>query len=345
MFASMRAFVVQGSFGLDHLTLVERERPEPGPGRVRVRVKAASLNYRDLLMVTGKYDPRQRLPLVPLSDGVGVIDAVGDGVQGVRVGQRVAGLFAQAWQSGEPTTNRIRSTLGGPLDGMLAQYVVLDASGVVAVPEHLSDVEAATLPCAGLTAWSALVTYGRIKPGDTVLVLGTGGVSSFALDFAKMAGARVVATSRSAEKLEFLQDRGAWQVVDYVEDSKWGKSVRALTDGRGVDHVIEVGGAGTLAQSLRAVRPGGTISLIGVLAGGAAKLDLTAALMNNVRIQGIFVGHKEGFEAMNRAIERHRMRPIVDRVFPFEQARAAFDLLASGKHRGKVCIAVSDDAS
>jgi NADPH:quinone reductase-like Zn-dependent oxidoreductase len=224
---------------------------------------------------------------------------------------------------------------------MLAQEVVLDAHGVVPVPAHLDDVEAATLPCAALTAWSALVTLGRVRAGDTVLVQGTGGVSSFALDFARMHGARVIATSGSPHKLDSLWARGAWQVIDHRADPQWGKTVRALTGGEGVDHVIEVGGVGTLAQSLRAVRPGGTVSLIGVLAGNTADLNLTSVLMTQIRVQGVFVGHREGFLAMCRAIAQHGLRPQIDRVFALDETPAAFEHLASGAHQGKVCIRVA----
>ncbi len=335
----MKAYEIQGGFGLENLVAVERPEPAPGPGQVRVRVAAVSLNYRDLLMVRGHYNPRQPLPLIPLSDGVGVVDALGEGVTGVTVGDRVAGLFAQRWRAGSPTAEALRSTLGGPLDGMLAEQVVLEAGGVTPVPAHLNDAEAATLPCAALTAWSALVTLGAIKAGDTVLVQGTGGVSSFALDFARMHGARVVATTSRPDKAQRLRERGAWEVIDYKAEPRWGKAVRKLSGG-GVDHVVEVGGVGTLGESIRAVKPGGTISLIGVLAGGNADLNLTSALMTQVRIQGIFVGHRAGFEAMSRAIAQHELRPAIDRIFSFEQAREAFEHLASGAHVGKVCVAL-----
>jgi NADPH:quinone reductase-like Zn-dependent oxidoreductase len=334
----MQVYELRGGFGLDNLQRAERPVPEPGPGQVRVRVSAVSLNYRDLMMVRGEYNPRQPLPLVPVSDGVGHVEALGPGVRGVAVGDRVAGLFAQRWWDGPPTAEALRSTLGGPNDGMLAEQVVLDAQGVAPVPEHLDDVEAATLPCAALTAWSALVTLGHVRAGDTVLVQGTGGVSSFALDFARLHGARVIATSGSAHKLEQLRARGAWKVIDHRADPQWGKSVRALMGGEGVDHVVEVGGVGTMAQSLRAVRPGGTVSLIGVLAGKVADLDLTMVLMTQVRVQGVFVGHRAGFLAMTRAIAQHGLRPRIDRVFRFDEARAAFEHLASGAHQGKVCI-------
>lgn len=323
--------------------LAEREVPVPGAGQVRVRVSAVSLNYRDLMMLRGEYNPRQPLPLVPCSDGVGVVEAVGPGVDARVVGRRVAGLFAQRWIDGEPTAEILRSTLGGPRDGMLAEHVVLEADGVVDVPDHLDDAEASTLPCAALTAWSALVTQGRIAAGDTVLVQGTGGVSTFALAFARMCGARVIATTGKPERAADLRARGASDVVDYRAEPEWGKAVRALTGGRGVDHVVEVGGAGTLTQSIRAVRPGGTISLIGVLAGGAAKVNLTPVLMTNVRVQGVFVGHRRAFEAMSRAIAQHQLRPRIDRVFAFEDAPAAFGHLASGGHQGKVCVRVAAD--
>lgn len=334
----VRAVVVREAFGLDNLRLTQQPEPEPGPGQLRVRVHAASLNYRDLLMVQGHYNPRQPLPLVPASDGVGIIDAVGTGVDSARIGDRVAGLFAQGWLDGGPAQHSARATLGGPLPGMLREWAVLDESGVASVPEFLTDVQAATLPCAALTAWSALVTLGGIRPGDTVLVQGSGGVSSFALDFAVAAGARVIATSRSAEKADALADRGAWKTVVTTGDPKWGKTVRGLTGGRGVDLVVEVGGAGTLGQSLRAVRLGGTIAMIGVLAGGRAQVDMTPVLMGQVRVQGVLVGHKAGFEAMCRCIEQHRLQPRVDSVYPLEQTRAAFDHLASGTQRGKICI-------
>jgi len=338
----MRAVVVREAFGLDNLALVEQDEPSPGPGQVRVRVRAASLNYRDLLMVQGRYNPRQPLPLVPTSDGVGVIDAVGPGVDPARVGSRVAGMFAQGWQDGAPAHETARATLGGPLPGMLREWAVLDEHGVAPVPDHLSDVQASTLPCAGLTAWSALVTLGRIRPGDTVLVQGSGGVSSFALDFALAAGARVIATSRSADKAAALAERGAWKTVVTGDDPQWGKTVRGLTGGRGVDLVVEVGGGGTLAQSLRAVRLGGTISMIGVLAGGRGEVDMTPVLMGQVRVQGVLVGHRAGFEAMCRCIAQHRLEPRVDTVYPLTQTRAAFDHLASGTQRGKICITVAD---
>jgi len=338
----MKAVVVENAFGLDNLALVERPEPEPGPGQVVIKVKAASLNYRDLLMVQGFYNPRQPLPLVPLSDGVGEVVAIGAGVARVKTGDRVAGVFAQGWISGRPSRAKLLDTsLGGPLDGMLREYALLSAEGVVHVPEHLSDEEAATLPCAGLTAWSALVRHGNVKPGDVVLVLGTGGVSIFALQVAKLLGAAVIVTSSNNDKLERAKALGADHGVNYRENANWSKAVRELTGGEGVDHVIEVGGVGTLTQSMRAVRMGGTISLIGVLAGAETALNLTPLLMQDIRLQGVIVGHREGFEEMNRAIAAHALRPAIDRVFPLADSKSAFELMGSGGHFGKICIRVS----
>jgi NADPH:quinone reductase-like Zn-dependent oxidoreductase len=336
----MKAYEIRDGFGLDKLVPCERPDPMPGPFQVRVRVKATSLNSRDLMMVEGRYNPRQKLPLVPNSDGAGVVDAVGPGVTRAKPGDRVMGMFAQAWQAGEPTRAAQTSTLGGPLDGALADTMLLHEDGVVPTPEWLSDEEAATLPCAAVTAWSALVTYGGLKAGDTVLLQGTGGVSIFALQIARMMGARVILTSSRDDKLERARSLGAHDVINYVKTPDWDKAARALTGGTGVDHVVEVGGAGTFEKSLRAVRPGGTVSVIGVLSGGAGTMPLTPILMSNLRVQGIFVGHRQSFEALTRALTLHRVHPVVDRVFPFSEARAAFDYLKSGAHFGKVVIRV-----
>ena len=336
----MKIYAIQEAFGVDNLQLAERNAPTPARGEVRLKMKAASLNYRDYLMVAGKYNPKQPLPLIPCSDGVGVVDEVGPEVDRVRPGDRVATLFAPTWMGGRPDHQRIRTTLGGPLDGTLAEYMVLSQDAVVPVPDHLSDVEAATLPCAALTAWTALVTQGDVKAGDTVLVQGTGGVSLFALQFAKLLGARVIITSSKDEKLQKARELGAWETINYVDDETWGRTAKNLTGGVGVDHVVEVGGAGTLPQSCAAVRIGGAISLIGILAGTKAEMQLTPILMQNVRIQGIFVGHRESFEAMNRAISLHKMKPVVDRVFPFEETREAFFYLSAARHMGKICIEI-----
>jgi NADPH:quinone reductase-like Zn-dependent oxidoreductase len=336
----MKVFELR-AFGLDALTLTERPEPKPGPGQVLLQMRAFSLNYRDFMVVKGIYNPKQRLPLVPLSDGVGKVVAVGAGVSRVKIGDRVAGIFMQNWLSGEISEDKARSSLGAQAEGVLAEYVVLHGEGVVQVPEHLTDEEAATLPCAGVTAWHALITEGGVKPGDTVLILGTGGVSLFGLQFSRLAGARVIATSSSNAKLERVMQLGASDGINYKENPEWDKVVRTLTGGLGVDHVVEVGGAGTLPQSLRAVRLGGRISLIGVLAGGGGQVNPLPILMKNVRVQGIYVGSREMFEAMNRAIALHKLRPVVDRVFAFEEIREALRYMESGGHFGKIGIRLS----
>jgi len=337
---TMRAWRLEGSFGLENLRLVEIERPVPAEGEVLVRLQAASLNARDLMMVEGSYNPRQPLPLVPCSDGAGVVEAVGEGVGELVPGNRVCPLFAPLWMSGEPARETMRATLGGPMDGTLREYLVLPARSLVRFPEYLEPVEAATLPCAALTAWSALVTHGGIGKDDTVLVMGTGGVSIFALQIAGSLGARVVVTSSSDTKLESARQLGAWETVNYVSEPRWGKRVRQLTGGVGVDHVVEVGGASTFPESLQAVRVGGTISSIGIAGGREGMMSVVPIFMRQLRVQGILVGHRESFEAMGRAFDRHRMAPIVDRVFPFEEAPEAMRFLASGGHFGKVCIEI-----
>jgi NADPH:quinone reductase-like Zn-dependent oxidoreductase len=334
----MKVFEIRDGFGLDNLVGTERTDPEPGPGQVVIEVSAVSLNYRDLLMVNGLYNPRQPLPLVPTSDGVGQVVELGHGVDELAEGDRVAPIFCQKWLAGAPTRARLRATLGGPLDGMLAERVVMPAESVVRVPEHLSDIEAATLPCAALTAWSALVTHGPIKAGDTVLLLGTGGVSIFALQFAKMMGAHVIITSSSDDKLERAESLGADATINYRRTEDWGKAARKLAGGEGVDRVVEVGGAKTLTQSLRAVRIGGTIALIGTLSGRREPIDLARILMSEVRVQGVLVGHREGFEAMNRAIAQNELHPVVDAVFPFDHTPDAFRHLAGGGHFGKIAV-------
>jgi len=339
----MQAYEVQDAFGIENLKRADRPDPEPGPGQVVVKVKAVSINYRDLLLVQGFYNPKQPLPIVPFSDGAGEVVAVGEGVTQYQPGDRVASCFFQGWQSGEPTPEKVATTaMGSPLDGMLTEMIALDENGVVPLPEHLSYEEGATLPCAALTAWSCLFRHTRIGPKDTVLTLGTGGVSIFALQLAKMAGAEVIITSSSDDKLARARDLGASQGVNYKTHENWSKEVKKLTGGRGVDHVIEVGGVGTLEQSIRSTRLGGHISLVGVLAGPQAPVNLTLVLMQDIRIQGVFVGPRESFLDMNRAIARHQMRPVVDRIFPFAEAQDALQYVAAGKHFGKVCIAVGE---
>lgn len=331
----MKAWIIDGGFGLENLKTVERPEPKPGHGQIVVRVRAVSINYRDLLVTKGLYNPKMPLPRMPGSDGAGEVIAVGAGVSRVKVGDRVAAIFHQRWLSGGITESLSKSTLGGDLDGMLAEQVVLSEDGVVAIPEHLSFAEAATLPCAAVTAWNALVE-GGIRAGDAVLVQGTGGVSIFALQFAKMSGARVFITSSSDVKLQRASDLGATAGVNYRTNPDWEKWARAQT-GTGVDHVVEVGGTGTLEKSIRAVRTGGHIALIGVLAGGTAMNPLPI-LMKSVRLRGIFVGSRSMFEEMNRAISAHQLRPIIDRVFPFAEFPAALKHIESAAHFGKIVV-------
>ena len=332
----MNVFEIRDGFGLDALQPAERPRPGPGPGQVLLKMRAASLNYRDLMLVKGQYNPKLKLPRIPLSDGVGEVVEVGAGTTQVKVGDRVASLFMPGWQEGELTEAKARTALADAVDGVLAEYVVLPETGVIPAPAHLSDEEAATLPCAAVTAWNALMAQGGVCPGETVLIQGTGGVSLFALQFARLAGARVIGTSSSDEKLAKVKELGVSDGINYKSTPAWGDRVRELTGGVGADRVIEVGGAGTLPQSLRAVRVAGEISLIGVLTGG--EVNPIPALMKAVRIQGIYVGSRAMFAAMNRAIELHRLRPVIDRVFPFNQAREAFAHLESQAHFGKIVI-------
>lgn len=291
-------------------------------------------------MVKGFYDPKLKMPLVPLSDGVGEVTEVGPGVKRVKVGDRVCGIFMQRWLNGGVSEEVGHSALGGAIDGVMAEYVVFDEQGVVHVPKHLTDEEAATLPCAGVTAWNALMVSGRVKAGDTVLLQGTGGVSLFALAFAKLHHARVIITSSSDEKLARAQKMGADELINYKHVANWEEKVRELTGKIGVDHVVEVGGAGTLGKSLRAVRNGGHIALIGVLTGGSGEVNPIPILMKGVRLQGIYVGSREMFEAMNRAIELSGMRPVVDKVFRFEEFPQALKYMESGAHFGKIVVKV-----
>ncbi|WP_437683751.1 zinc-dependent alcohol dehydrogenase family protein [Sorangium sp. So ce131] len=334
----MKAFAIQGSFGFDALRPIELPDPKPGPGQVVVKMKAASLNFRDVLVTKGLYNPKLKLPLVPLSDGAGEVVDVGQGVTRVKPGDRVCPIFHQRWIDGAVSLAKVRGALGGDLPGVLSEHVLLGEDGVVAIPPHLTDEEAASLPCAAVTAWNALFVEGRLKAGDTVLVQGTGGVSIFALQFARLAGARVIVTSSSDEKLERARSLGAWETINYRTTPDWDAPVASLTRGEGVDHVIEVGGAGTLARSLRAVRIGGRVSLIGVLSGGAPELSLFPILMKQVTAQGIFVGSRAMFQDMNRAIAAGGLRPVIDRVFPFAEARQALEFMESGGHFGKIAI-------
>ena len=324
------------SFG--NLELADLRHPAPGPGQVLIKVKAVSLNYRDLLMLKGLYNPKLQMPRIPCSDGAGEIAAIGDGVTAVGVGDRVAGIFMQNWLYGEPERTNTRGALGGDIDGMLAEYVVLNESGVVPFPAHLSVAEASTLPCAAVTAWNALTTATSTRAGDTVVIQGTGGVSIFALQFAKLLGARVLGTSSSDQKLARARSLGLDAGVNYKTTPDWARWVLDQTGGAGADLVVEVGGAGTLGQSIRAVRIGGAVAQIGVLTGGAQPLEIAPILHKQLRLRGIYVGSKADFIAMNKALSESRMKPVIDREFAFAEAPEALRFMEAGSHFGKLVI-------
>jgi NADPH:quinone reductase-like Zn-dependent oxidoreductase len=335
----MKAYQLHEFTGPDALRLEELPSPSPGPGQVLLKVRAVSLNYRDLLISKGLYNPKIPRPLIPLSDAAGEVMALGQGAGRFQPGDRVMANFMPAWVCGSLDETKARSALGADVPGVLAEEIIISQEGLLLIPAHLSFEEAATLPCAGVTAWNALVESGAVKPGNTVLVQGTGGVSIFALQFAKLAGARVIATSGHDEKLAKVKLLGASELINYKTTPDWDKKVRELTGGVGVDQIIEVGGAGTLPGSLRAVRVGGYIALIGVLA-GLGEVNPMPILMKNVRMQGILVGSRTMFEAMTKAITASQMHPIIDRVFEFEEAVAALKHMESGAHFGKVVIRV-----
>ncbi len=333
----MRAWQIS-SFGIDSLEFVERADPAPGAGEVLVAVRAISLNFRDLRMVQGLYDPSLKLPRIPCSDGAGEVVAVGEGVTAWKPGDRVAGIFMQNWLDGPLTRAKAKGALGGDIDGMLASHVVLKESGFVAVPEHLSFEEAATLPCAAVTAWNAL-SVGNLKPGGTVLIQGTGGVSIFALQFAKLMGLRVLGVSSSDEKLARAAKLGLDAGWNYRKDADWERWVFEETGGEGVDMVVEVGGAGTLGRSLKAIRTGGTIAQIGVLAGVAESIQIPHILHKVANIHGIYVGSRQNFVEMSRAVSLAGLRPVIE-VFSWNRAREAFHTMEEARHFGKLVLTV-----
>jgi NADPH:quinone reductase-like Zn-dependent oxidoreductase len=335
---AMKAIVIDGEFGFDHLKSVDRPEPKPRRGEIVIRTSAVSLNYRDTDMVAGTYPFKFPLPLVPTSDGVGTVVAVGDGVTRAKIGDRVLGTFWQSWIAGDFDQTESVGQLGGSMDGMLQEFVSLDQEGIVHAPEHLTDEEAATLPCAALTVWQALVTEGRLKAGETVLVQGTGGVSIFALQFAVMFGARSIVTSSSDAKLEKARKLGATHTINYVKTPVWHPDVRRLNGGRGIDHVIEVGGPDSFMQSLQAIRLGGQIHMIGYVGSKTGEMNPLEILYRRAVVRGIPIGSRESFEHMNRAIALHQMRPVVDRVFPWMEARAALQYMREGKHLGKIVL-------
>ena len=326
------------SFGIDSLELVDRATPQPGPGEVLVKIHAASLNYRDLMMVKGLYNPKMRLPRVPCSDGAGEVSAVGEGVAAWKPGDRVCGIFMQNWLDGPPTPARIKGALGGDIDGMLAEYVVLKETGVVRFPDHLSFEEAATLPCAAVTAWNALAA-GDAHPDSTVLIQGTGGVSIFALQFAKLKGSRVIGISSSEVKLQRACSLGLDKGLDYGETPEWDRWVMEQTNGEGADLVVEVGGVGTLPRSLRAVKMGGTIAQIGVLSGPAEPVPIPMILHKQVHIRGIYVGSRQNFEEMNKAIAAAKLGPVFE-AHPWTEAKRVFKEMESATHFGKLVLKV-----
>lgn len=333
----MKACEVQ-DFGIEKLAFIERDTPRPNANEVLVRMTAASLNYRDYLVVEGMYNPKLHRPIVPLSDGAGVVEEVGANVSRFKKGDRVAGCFMQRWIDGPPDPEKGASALGGAIDGVLREFATFSEEGLVPIPGDLTDKEAATLPCAAVTAWHALFEHSYPKPGETVLLQGTGGVSIFALQFAKAAGLRTILTSSSDEKLARAKHLGADEIINYKTSPKWEEEARKLTNRQGVDQVIEVGGSDTFPRSLRAVRMNGAISVIGVLSGADPTISPVSILMNSIRVQGIYVGSRAMFERMNRAIEFHRIKPVVDRTFKWTEIREALHYMESRQHFGKICL-------
>jgi NADPH:quinone reductase-like Zn-dependent oxidoreductase len=335
----MQTYRIEKFGDVDGLKLRQEPDPAPGANEVVIRMRANALNFRDLNVLRGQYRTTPRANVVPLSDGAGEIVAVGAAVTRAKVGDRVAGIFFQRWIGGHIEAEHMGSDLGGSLDGMLTELKALDERGIVKIPAHLSYEEAATLPCAGVTAWASLTHYASVTAGDTVLTMGTGGVSIFALQFAKLLGARVIATTSTDEKARRLVELGADAVINYRTHTDWYREVRRLTDGRGVDLVVEVGGSGTLAQSIKSAGMNGTVVMVGRLTAGDQGIDPQLMRGKAMRLQTTSVGSRQSFEAMNRAIELHKMRPLVDRVFRFSDAASAYMHLREQRHFGKVVIA------
>jgi NADPH:quinone reductase-like Zn-dependent oxidoreductase len=336
----MKRYELRTTKGVEGLKAADAPMASPGAGQALVRVHAVALNYRDLLVISGMYPGSLPLPLVPTSDGAGEVTAVGPGVDRVKIGDRVAGTFFEGWASGRLTEPDMATARGGATQGMLAEYVLSSAGALVGIPDHLSFEEAATLPCAAVTAWHALFEVDPLRPGETVLVLGTGGVSIFALQFAVMAGAQVIVTSSSDQKLERARGLGATTTINYKKAPNWEIAVREATGGIGVDRVIEVGGPGTFQKSLASLRMGGRLSVIGVLTGFSGGVEIVPILVGSLHVDGIYVGSREMFESMNQAIARTKMSPVIDRVFSFADAPAAYEHLRSGAHFGKVVIRI-----
>ena len=330
------------AFGLDNLAIEPLALPSPGPNDVLVDLHAASLNYRDLMTVLGTYNPKMAFPRIPGSDASGIVTAIGSNVTRFKVGDHVTSLFFQDWLDGpiQPTTSK--SALGDRIDGVFSTAHLFPESGLIHAPAGYTHAEAATLPCAALTAWNALVEKGHLCAGQTVLIQGTGGVSIFALQFAKAHGARVIITSSSGEKLTRARELGADETINYRAIPEWDREVFRLTNNRGVDHIVEVGGAGTLPRSFKAVTPGGRIYVIGVLAGKGEGIDPTPILAKAIQVDGISVGSRAMFTRMNAAIQANNIRPIIDRAFPLSEARQALSYLQSGSHFGKIVLSLRD---
>jgi len=329
-----------GSFGLDHLKHCERLAPEPGADEVMIRVRAVSLNFRDLLVVQGKYNPHMQLPRVPLSDGAGEIVSVGTEVTAWKPGDRVVVPFFPAWLDGELSPAKAAGALGDDVDGMLREFVTVRADALLPIPERLSFEEAATLPCAAVTAWNGLFVSGDLRPGQTLLLQGTGGVSLFGLQFGRLAGATLILISSSDAKLERGRALGAHHTVNYRSEPNWEKRVLEITGGRGVDLTLEVGGTGTLSKTLRATRHAGHVSLIGVLSGIAGEVQIAPILHKALTVRGIYVGSRAMFEMMNRTITQHLLEPVIDRVFSFDEAPEAFRHMEGAQHFGKIVIRI-----
>ena len=330
-----------GAFGLENLKRTERPEPTPGPDEVLIRVRAVSLNYRDLLMVRGLDNPRLKLPGIPVSDGAGEVAAVGANVTAWKPGDRVVAPFFPAWLDGPVTRAGTASALGGDAPGMIREFVTLPAESLLRIPDHLSFEQAATLPCAAVTAWNGLFVAGALKPGQTVLLQGTGGVSLFGLQFARLAGANIILISSSDEKLERARAMGAHHTINYKAEPDWDTRAYELTGRRGVDLTLEVGGSGTLARTLRATAPAGRVSLIGVLSGGAGDMPIGHVLHKAITLQGIYVGSRAMFAAMNTALAQHKIEPVIDRIFSFDETPEAFRHLEAARHFGKVVIRIN----
>jgi len=336
----MKAWEIVSDRGIDALALNDRPMPEPGRGQIQIKVHASSVNYRDLSTIEDPVSRNLPFPTIPNSDAAGEVTAVGSGVAGISVGDRVMSCFFQDWEAGRISTTAMASALGGPRQGVLAEHIVLNTHGVVPVPAHLSWSEAAALPCAALTAWRALTQPRPVRPDEAVLLLGTGGVSVFAQQFCRIMGARTIVTSSSDNKLEKMRSLGAWKTINYRKIVDWESKAVELTEGVGVDRILEVGGPGTLAKSIATARVGGLIVLIGILTGGEGLVSPTNIMRKSITLQGIYVGSREMLIDMNKAISLHQIRPVIDKEFEFTEARSAYHSMRQARHFGKLVIRV-----